>query len=64
MREIKFKWYNWDEILDVKEIIYMDDWTTLFEMSDGSRICNCWKSNCLYPWKIMQHTWLKDENWK
>ena len=30
MREIKFKWYNWDEILDVKEIIYMDDWTTLF----------------------------------
>ena len=59
----KFRAWNWEEILEVVELLKTNDWTWLYILSDESRVCSCWKETCIYPWKIMQFTWLLDKEW-
>lgn len=64
-REIKFRAWNWERILNEREFDIID-WIPLSHTSKQCRSCRWseYRHYPIYPLQLMQYTWLKDKNWK
>lgn len=62
--KLKIRWRNTKEMSPIVGFFTDDKWYRIYELENGSNVCECWKPSCLYPWKIALWTGWYDNNWR